>query len=106
MKKYLLILAACSLFVSCQWYYENIASTKDCAEWYCEELYEAAKDGDADDFREVWFELIEWFESLDESEKMYAYEIIDSWTENNEFKQDVVDDFWRKHKEGLPKFPK
>lgn len=102
MKKYLLILATCALFTSCQWYYENIAATEDCAEWYCEELYEAAKDCDVDDFREVYFDLFEWIDSLDESEKEYAKEVIDNWTESNEFKKDVVDDFWDKHSDEIP----
>ena len=104
MKKYLLILAACTLFVSCQWYYENVASTKDCTEWYLDEMYEAAKDGDVEEFRETMFDFYEWIESMDEVEQKEGGDAFRSWRKNNEFKEGVLDDFQKKHKDELPNF--
>jgi hypothetical protein len=102
MKKYLVILATCTLFVSCQLYYENIATTKECTEWYLDEIYEAVKDGDVDDVREAMFDYYEWFDALDEAEEQVARDAWTIWCAEYEFKKNTISEYYKKHKDQLP----
>ena len=68
MKKWFLILAVCIASVSCQWYHENISSPDKCAEWYFEQLYDAAEDRDVSKFRSLVQDLNEWEAGLSYSE--------------------------------------
>ena len=102
MKRYLVMLAACSLLASCELYYKNFASIEDCAKWYCEEIYDEVKEGDVEDVREVMFDLYEWMDSLEPFEEDRAYEAVESWQERYEFKNEVIDDFCDIYDDLLP----
>lgn len=68
MKKWLLILMVCVVAVSCKWWHETFDNPTECAEWYLDELYEAAADGDVSKFRERANDLDEWEAGLSSSE--------------------------------------
>jgi hypothetical protein len=68
MKKWLLILMVCVVAVSCKWWHETFDNPAECAEWYLDELYEAAADGDVSKFRERANDLDEWEAGLSSSE--------------------------------------
>ncbi len=68
MKKWLLILLVCVTAVSCRWWHETFDSPSECGEWYMDELYDAAADGDVSKFRERAKDLDKWEASLSTSE--------------------------------------
>ena len=72
MKKVFVILAACALMASCQWYHETFSSPADCATWYCEQMLEAEKDGDDEKLEELSKDFEEYVEGLDKDEQAEA----------------------------------
>ena len=68
MRRWLLILLVCVAAVSCRWWHETFDDPGECAEWYLDELYEAAVDGDVSKFRERVDDINEWEAGLSASE--------------------------------------
>lgn len=96
MKKYLLILTLglSMMFVtSCRWIHETFYSVEDCAEWYCEELYDAAIDEDKEDFCDRADQLEVWLKDLSESEQEKAIEAIEKWGDRHERKAEIIDSY-------------
>lgn len=70
MKKFLLVLIASAslLMVSCNWIHETFTSVESCTEWYFDELYDAAVDGDVAKFRERAEQCNKWQSDLSTSD--------------------------------------
>ncbi len=79
MKKLLIILAACTLMVSCKWWHETFSSPEKCAQWYCEEMLDALKDGDAAEFMELRNDARAWYKGLNESDQERADKAVKTW---------------------------
>jgi hypothetical protein len=104
MKKLFTFAALCTLLASCQFYYENIASTQECVEWYCEQFYDDARDNDVEEMREDLLDFQEWISSLDEREKDFALRYFEEWGDTNDFKADFIEDFYERNEDYLPNF--
>ncbi len=86
MKKILVVLAACAVMVSCQWWHETFSSPADCAVWYCEQIAEAEKEGDTERVAELTADFEEYVKGLDEAEATEAGAAAMAWAlENAEF---------------------
>jgi hypothetical protein len=72
MKKLFVILAACFVMASCQFWHETFSSPADCATWYCEQIAEAEKEGDEAKAEERAKDFEEYFDSLDKDEQAEA----------------------------------
>lgn len=83
MKKILVILAACAFMVSCQFWHETFSSPEDCAVWYCEQMAEAEKDGDAEKAEQLAADFDEWINGLDEADKEKAVAASVAWAMSN-----------------------
>jgi len=83
MKKILVILAACAFMVSCQFWHETFSSPEDCAVWYCEQMAEAEKDGDAEKVEQLAADFDEWINGLDEADKEEAVAASVAWAMSN-----------------------
>lgn len=84
MKKFLIIMATSTLMVSCQWWHETISSPERCAEWYCEEMLDALKEGDIEKYEELEDQAGEWLCSLDPSDQKRAKEAVYAWEDAHE----------------------
>ena len=79
MKKLLAILAVCFVMVSCQWWHETFDSPAECAEWYLDEIYEAASEGDEAKAAELYSDMLEWVVGLDAADAQEADEAALEW---------------------------
>jgi hypothetical protein len=79
MKKLLIILAACTLMVSCKWWHETFSSPEKCAQWYCEEKLDALKDGDVAEALELEQDSEKWYQSLSKEDRERAKKAIKAW---------------------------
>ena len=79
MKKLLIILAACTLMVSCKWWHETFSSPEKCALWYCEEMLDALKDGDVAEALELRKDAKEWLNDLSQSDKDKVINAVEAW---------------------------
>ena len=79
MKKLLAILAVCFVMVSCQWWHETFDSPAECAEWYLDEIYEAASEGDQAKAVELYSDMMKWAEGLDAADAREADEAAWEW---------------------------
>ena len=100
MKKLLLLLAVCTITVSCKWYHETFNSPEECAEWYAEEMHDAIVDDDVDKFLEVYNDYTKWYKSLGNADQKKAVEAGDKWLEKNGDKE-KRNEFIKKHKKEL-----
>ena len=89
------------LVSSCRWIHETFYSVEGCAEWYLEELYDAASDNDVSDFRERYNQMREWEDELSVSDKKRSFKAGEKWGRNNPRKTAVIYDFAYKHGIGL-----
>lgn len=99
MKKYFIILCLgiSMMFVtSCRWIHESFYSVEACAEWYCEELYEAAADEDKKKFIERYDQMMQWMDDLSRSKTEKAEEAVEEWTEKNELKENCIDRYYER----------
>ena len=83
MKKLLVILSACFVMVSCQFWHETFDSPAECTEWYLEQIYEAGLDGDVSKVAELNADYQEWLLDLDESEAAEAGLAALAWLESH-----------------------
>lgn len=58
-------------------------SVEGCTEWYLDEIYESAKDGELGDASERYDQMAEWYNDLDASDKAKADRAADKWLENH-----------------------
>lgn len=93
MKRTLVIIALGAILTSCQWIAQNVYSVEDCVEWYCDELYEAAVDGDKKEFIELLQAFNTWEESLNDADWEIADEAFYDWDEDNSVKSEVIDNY-------------
>ena len=82
---------------SCRWIHETFYSVEGCAEWYAEELYDAAVDNDKEDFIERYDQFRNWIEGLDEKDQNRAIKAISKWQDKHEAKNNCIDRFVEKH---------
>lgn len=78
---------------SCRWIHETFYSVEGCAEWYAEELYDAAEDRDREDFIERMEQFEDWMEDLNKKDQKRALKALRKWAEKNEHKDDVISDY-------------
>ena len=99
MKKFLLVLIASTslLMVSCHWIRETFTSVESCTEWYFDELYEAANDGDVADFRERADQFNKWQRELSTSDLQRVTDAAFKYGVNNSNKVVVVFIFAEEH---------
>ena len=79
MKKLLIILAVGTLMVSCQWWHETFSSPEKCAQWYCDEMLDALKDGDAAKALELRDDAQEWYTRLNPEDQERANKARKAW---------------------------
>jgi hypothetical protein len=91
MKKLLLLLAVCTITVSCKWYHETFNSPEECAEWYAEEMHDAIVDDDVDKFLDVYNDYTKWFTTLGEVDRIKVNKWWNDWREDNEKKAEDID---------------
>ncbi|MBQ8493916.1 MAG: hypothetical protein IJ464_06520 [Alistipes sp.] len=72
---------------------ENLYSVEDCVEWYCDKLYDAAEDGDKEEFTSLTEDFLSWRALLEKSEKILADETLIEWYDDNSVKAEVIGDF-------------
>ena len=82
---------------SCRWIHETFYSVEGCAEWYLEELYDAASDNDLSDFRERAKQLRDWEEDLSKSDLRRSNKAGENWGKENPRKARVIFEFAYKH---------
>lgn len=75
------------------WINESTRSVKDCTEWYAKECYNAAKDRDADEFRDIMHNWNEWEETLNKSDRENMVKTWVTWCAEHNYKYSVVLDF-------------
>lgn len=93
MKKSIILLVvgiAMMFTTSCRWIHETFYSVEGCAEWYCEELYDAAADEDKKKFVERREDLDDWVDGLDKSELRKARKAVERWAEDNKKKATIM----------------
>ena len=90
MKKLLIIAAACTLMVSCKWWHETFSSPEKCAQWYCEEMLDALKDGDEARLDKLERDSENWYDGLSESDQEKA--------------EMAMEAFYKKHKTEIQKY--
>lgn len=78
---------------SCRWIHETFYSVEGCAEWYCEELYDAAADNDVNGFIERWDQLQQWMEGLSKADQKRANEAYHKWSDKNEAKDHYIENW-------------
>jgi hypothetical protein len=94
MKKLLAILAVCFVMVSCQFWHETFDSPADCAVWYLDQIYEASIDGDPEEAADIYADMVEWYDSLDEEDALEADLAAISWaSQHPEFDYDDYNDY-------------
>ena len=79
MKKLLAILAVCFVMVSCQWWHETFDSPTECAEWYLDEIGEAASEGDDEKANELYSDMMEWCAGLDAADAVKVSGVLFQW---------------------------
>ena len=72
---------------------ETIRSTKNCTEWYYEEMYEAAKDNDIEEFRDLKICINEWILDLDSKDKADFFTATMEWALQNGYKVNFAEQF-------------
>ena len=75
------------------WINESARSVEDCTEWYAKEAYEAAKDRDADEFRDIMHNWNEWIDELNDSETSVMKKTLLKWRTENRYKANVCSKF-------------
>lgn len=94
MKKLLLlttILSGLFLTASCRFINENFNSVEGCTEWYLNEIYDASLSLDLEKAGERTGQMIDWYSSLDYSDKARADVAAEHWLENNPLAQGFAD---------------
>ena len=76
---------------SCRWIHETFYSVEGCAEWYCEEMYEAVADNDVAEFIEIVDNLENWLDGLNDADRERANNTANKWAKEHETKADFVD---------------
>jgi hypothetical protein len=100
MKKLIITLTlgiAMMSITSCRWIHETFYSVEGCAEWYLEELYDAAADNDVSDFRERWDQMQEWENDLSASDLEKSYNAGVKWGSKNPSKTKLIYEFAYEH---------
>ena len=96
MKKLIITLTlgiAMMSITSCRWIHETFYSVEGCAEWYLEELYDAAADNDVKEFIERWDQLQQWMNGLSEADQKRADKAYDKWSDENEGKDNYIENW-------------
>ena len=93
MKKILVVLSACFVMASCQWWHETFDSPAECCVCYLEELREAYKENESSRVDELSADYEEWFNGLDEQEQIEAGAAMFEWIgEHPEVFEDMEED--------------
>ena len=101
MKKFIIYLTVgfslMMLTSSCRWIHETFYSVEGCAEWYAEELYDAAIDNDIEDFIERYDQMHNWIEGLDKKDQKRAKIALEEWSDKHEIKDRYIEKFANQH---------
>jgi hypothetical protein len=76
---------------------ETLRSTENCAEWYAEEFYDAAEDGDIGEFRDLKECMTDWILHLDVEDLEKFDRSVKSWSNNNKAKIELIISFESKY---------
>jgi hypothetical protein len=82
---------------SCRWIHETFYSVEGCAEWYAEELYDAAADEDKKEFIERYEQMEEWIDGLSAKDEKRAYRALEEWSDDHKAKDRCISDFANSH---------
>jgi hypothetical protein len=82
---------------SCRWIHETFYSVEGCAEWYAEELYDAAADEDKKEFIERFEQMDDWRDDLSSKDKKRAYRALEEWADDHKAKARCISDFAESH---------
>ncbi len=85
------------LVSSCRWIHETFYSVEGCAEWYAEELYDAAADKDKKEFIERYEQMQEWIDGLSAKDEERAFRALNEWSDDHEAKARCISDFVESH---------
>jgi hypothetical protein len=93
MKKLFILLAICAAMTcttSCRWIHETFYSVEGCEEWYLDEIYDAALEGDEEKVSERQKQLEEWYNDLDASDKRKADKAALQWLESHPLAANMI----------------
>ena len=86
MKKLFIIMALSVTLLctpSCRWIHETFYPTEDCAEWYLDEIYDAALDGDEKKASERYDQMMDWYNDLSSSDQRKADKAALKWMDKH-----------------------
>lgn len=99
----LMILTLCIVNSSCEWYYKTFGDVESCTEWYWEEMYETIKEDDLEAVIDLTYSMREWLETLSEEELITFETTAEKWEEEHPYKAERIEDYFRKHRDEIPK---
>lgn len=82
---------------SCRWIHETFYSVEGCAEWYAEELYDAAADEDKKEFIERYEQMHKWIDGLSRKDEKRAFRALEEWSDDHKAKDRCISDFANSH---------
>ena len=105
------ILISCNSHTQNHNQYQNITpsiansqqSVEQFAEMCCEQYYEATKANNLDKYIAITYGIGEWGDKKSEEERYRFEDAMVKWAKANPYKSDRINEFYRKHREVIPK---
>lgn len=85
------------------WICGKIYNIDDYASCICELFYDAVKDDDLDKVIKISYNVGEWGDDKGEEEREQFEDAMQQWVEENPYKAERIDDYFRKHRDVIPK---
>ena len=83
--------------------YEMVYNPDNLASHICELFYDAVKDDDLDKVIKISYNVGEWGDDKGEEEREQFEDAMQQWAEENPYKAERIDDYFRKHRDVIPK---
>ena len=85
------------------WICGKIYNIDDYASCICELFYNAVKDDDLDKVIKISYNVGEWGDYKGEEAREQFEDAMQQWVEENPYKAERIDDYFRKHRDVIPK---
>ena len=82
---------------------DKIYNIDDYASCICELFYNAVKDDDLDKVIKISYNVGEWGDYKGEEAREQFEDAMQQWVEENPYKAERIDDYFRKHRDVIPK---
>lgn len=100
----LLSITVFSISISAKlWICGKIYNIDDYASCICELFYDAVKDDDLDKVIKISYNVGEWGDDKGEEAREQFEDAMQQWAEENPYKAERIDDYFRKHRDVIPK---